>query len=203
MQALSIRQPYAELILRGIKRIEFRSRPTRRIGERFYIYASKGKVGSFSEVRQQRSEVRKDGANSLPSAYCLPPTTPWSEDLRVADAPGWLVELWEQVRMIEAEGHDDWPRGVIVGSAVIEKVEEVASYQLPVGSGKRKTPHPNPFPEYMARENSDARHLLTTSNQQLATSSPPMYAWHLTDVQRARKLRKPSGRPQPVWFSPF
>jgi hypothetical protein len=40
MRALSIRQPYAELILRGIKPIEFRSRPTKVIGERFYIYAS-------------------------------------------------------------------------------------------------------------------------------------------------------------------
>jgi hypothetical protein len=50
MRALSIRQPYAELILRGtcgehtcgehtcgeqIKPIEFRSRPTKIIGERF------------------------------------------------------------------------------------------------------------------------------------------------------------------------
>ncbi len=42
MLALSIRQPYAELILRGIKRIEYRSRPTRIVGERFYLYASKG-----------------------------------------------------------------------------------------------------------------------------------------------------------------
>ena len=41
MLALSIRQPYAELILRGVKTIEYRSRPTRRIGERFYIYAAK------------------------------------------------------------------------------------------------------------------------------------------------------------------
>jgi len=32
MRALSIRQPYAELILRGIKPIEFRSRPTKIIG---------------------------------------------------------------------------------------------------------------------------------------------------------------------------
>jgi hypothetical protein len=38
MRALSIRQPYAELILRGIKTIEYRSRPTYVIGERFYIY---------------------------------------------------------------------------------------------------------------------------------------------------------------------
>ena len=44
MRALSIRQPYAELILRGEKTIEYRSRPTKVIGERFYIYASKSSV---------------------------------------------------------------------------------------------------------------------------------------------------------------
>lgn len=37
MRALSIRQPFAELILRGIKRSECRSRPTRMIGQRFWI----------------------------------------------------------------------------------------------------------------------------------------------------------------------
>ena len=47
MRALSIRQPYAELILRGIKTVEYRSRPTRIIGER------------EPEVRSQRSEVRR------------------------------------------------------------------------------------------------------------------------------------------------
>jgi hypothetical protein len=39
MRALSIRQPYAEQILRGSKKIEYRSRPTN-IRERVYIYAS-------------------------------------------------------------------------------------------------------------------------------------------------------------------
>jgi hypothetical protein len=38
-RALSIRQPYAEQILRGTKKIEYRSRPTN-IRERVYIYAS-------------------------------------------------------------------------------------------------------------------------------------------------------------------
>src|SRR5688572_5278312 len=42
MRALSIRQPYVEQILRGEKTIEFRSWRTHIIGERFYIYASKG-----------------------------------------------------------------------------------------------------------------------------------------------------------------
>jgi hypothetical protein len=39
MRALSIRQPYAEQILRGTKKVEYRSRPTS-IRERVYIYAS-------------------------------------------------------------------------------------------------------------------------------------------------------------------
>ncbi|NJL31899.1 MAG: ASCH domain-containing protein [Phycisphaerales bacterium] len=52
MRALSIRQPYAEEILRGIKKIEYRSIPTRIIGERFYIYATKvpGKPDRFAAL---------------------------------------------------------------------------------------------------------------------------------------------------------
>src|SRR5882757_8309301 len=95
MRALSIRQPYAELILRGIKTVEYRTRPTRIIGERFYIYASKARAASPI----------------------------WSEDLRVATPPKWMLELAEQVGMIEAGAL--LPTGVIVGSAVIEKVSQV------------------------------------------------------------------------------
>jgi predicted transcriptional regulator len=41
MRALSIRQPYAEEILRGIKRIEYRDHQNGvRVGEKFYIYAA-------------------------------------------------------------------------------------------------------------------------------------------------------------------
>ena len=72
MLALSIRQPYAELILREIKTVEYRTRPTRIIGERFYIYASKAKA-----------------ARPI-----------WSDDLRVATPPKWMLELAEQVGMI-------------------------------------------------------------------------------------------------------
>lgn len=39
-RALSVRQPFAEQILRGTKRIEYRSIPTRILGERVYLYAS-------------------------------------------------------------------------------------------------------------------------------------------------------------------
>jgi hypothetical protein len=39
IRALSIRQPYAEQILRGTKTVEYRGRPTN-IRERVYLYAS-------------------------------------------------------------------------------------------------------------------------------------------------------------------
>jgi hypothetical protein len=111
MRALSIRQPYAELIpstysgqaLRGIKTVEYRSRSTRIIGERFYIYASKG-AGKLAV---------------------------WSEDLRAGTPPGWMVELAEQIRMIEPGAI--LPTGVIVGSAVIVKCEEIREQRSEVG----------------------------------------------------------------------
>ena len=164
MRALSIRQPFAELILRGIKTVEYRSRPTRIIGQRFHIYAAK---------------------KQLSVASLQLPVKAWSRDLGVAEGlPEWMIELAEQVGMIEPDALGGLPRGVIVGSAVIEKCEEVASGQLPVASGK-------------SRDSS----LLATDNSQLAT--PPLFRWHLADVVRARKLRKPKGHPQPVWFEPF
>lgn len=61
MRALSIRQPWAELILRGIKTIEVRSINTK-IRERFYIYASLGRVWEEDEVRIQRAyDIDVDG----------------------------------------------------------------------------------------------------------------------------------------------
>src|SRR5690606_23647709 len=102
MLALSIRQPYVELILRGVKTIEYRSKPTRRIGERFYLYASK-----------------------------LPAENP---------------EAWATTNVEPG----DLPTGVIVGSAVIHRVTR---------------------------------------------GDDGLYEWHLTAVERARRLRKPMGRP--------
>jgi predicted transcriptional regulator len=131
MRALSIRQPFAELILRGIKTIEYRTIATTIIGERFFIYAP---------LKHVRADLKI-----------------WSRDLGMPDAnlPDWMIELAEQVKMIEPGAL--LPTGVIVGSAVIEKVSEVDS----------------------------------------------MYQWHLADVQRAKRHRKPARQPQPVWFRPF
>jgi len=177
MLALSIRQPYAELILRGIKTVEYRSKPTRMVGRRFYIYASKGTGNSGQGTGKA-----------------------WSKDLAMAEPgglPEWMVELAEQIKLIPPGL--ELPRGVIVGSAVIEKCEEVervVSGQLPVASGEKVVSGQLP----VAREDQEtSSSLLATNNWQLAT----MYRWHLAEVQRAKKLRKPRGHPQPVWFEPF
>jgi hypothetical protein len=99
MLALSIRQPYAELILRGIKTVEYRTRPTRIIGRRFWIYASQKKalVAAPWHVRKLDNIVA--------------PTS---------GLPAWMIELAEQVGIIEPG--TILPTGVLVGSAVVERV---------------------------------------------------------------------------------
>ena len=57
-RALSIRQPYVEQILRGTKKIEYRTQPTN-IRETVYIYASQtpGPVGEFQKLGVQPGEL--------------------------------------------------------------------------------------------------------------------------------------------------
>ena len=111
MRALSIRQPYVEQILRGVKKVEYRTRPTRLIGETFYIYAARtpGPTAEFAAI------------------------APGCE-------PG------------------DLPTGLIVGTAVISHC---------------------------------------------TNGRPGIYEWHLTEVERLARPRKPKRMPQPVWFQPF
>jgi predicted transcriptional regulator len=148
MRALSIRQPYAELILRGNKPIEFRTRPTKIIGERFYIYASRqwaaGKL--FLEGCRPVGKLEERNSNDETKKA-------WSHDLAMpGDEPQpWMTEL-ANILILK-----DLPTGVIVGSAVIEEVTRGSQY----------------------------------------------FEWHLGGIERAKKLRKPKGHPQPVWFTPF
>jgi hypothetical protein len=94
----------------------------------------------LEKVRRQSSVVKTKAA--------------WSGDLATPDdeLPPWMLELANALRLFPHE----LPVGVIVGSAVIEKV----------------------------------------------TRGQWAYHWHLTQVERASKLRKPTGHPQPVWFKP-
>ncbi len=169
MRALSIRQPYAELILRGIKTVELRSRSTRIVGERFYIYACKAKA--------------------------TPPAAIWSDDLRVAapPPPAWMIELAEQVKMIEPGAL--LPTGVIVGSAVISRCEALrheGTEARSEGRGGRD--------EVNSLIPADP---CSTPSCLRASMPSCLYAWHLADARRAKRLRKPRGHPQPSWFNPF
>jgi hypothetical protein len=91
MRALSIRQPYAELIMRGEKTIEYRSRPTKLVGERFYIYASKKWAG----VQVTRSEGSGQKSDTTDRTLSL------------------TADIWPLTC--------SFPTGVIVGTAVISK----------------------------------------------------------------------------------
>jgi hypothetical protein len=158
--ALSIRQPFAELILRGIKTAEYRTRATRIVGERFWIYASRKKwsvTGDQWPVKTADNIVVPD------------------EKL-----PDWMLELAAQIKLIPADL--ELPTGVIVGSAVVSRCEEVDSGEWIVDSAKRAGANP-----------------LSTVNYPPST----LFKWHLTDVQRTSRLRRPERHPQPVWFKPF
>jgi hypothetical protein len=151
MLALSIRQPYAELILQRRKRIEYR--PTNAtekvIGKRFYIYASQKKMPVALEQIAERAAQRI-----------------WSDDLAVpgpksGEPPAWMLELAQELILGKL------PTGVIVGTAVIESVTPpLAPPRSPLGGSA-------------------------------------WYEWHLTDVERIRRFRKPTRQPQPTWFNPF
>jgi len=112
MRALSIRQPYVEEILRGIKTMEFRPKRCRIFNERFYIYAA-------------QKPAKRRGI-----AQCF---------ARLGVEP------------------DELPMGLIVGTAIITH----------------------------------------------CTRRGDTYRWHLADVRRLKRPRKPKNKRQPVWFYPF
>jgi hypothetical protein len=114
MRALSIRQPHAEAIMRGVKKVEYRSRLTK-IRERIYIYAAKGRFSPEKEAEMMAGYKIKDVA-------C-----------------------------------DELRRGVLIGT--VELFD--------------------------------------------CTGDEGEYEWHVRKPERAKKLLKPTGRPQPAWFNPF
>ncbi len=155
MRALSIRQPYAELILRGIKTIEYRSRRTRIIGERFYIYASKG-TGQLA--------IGNGAGSTLTPA-------------------------------LSQREREQLPTGVIVGSATITQCTVVRA-SCPNGNGARAG---SPCHRNGTRAGSPCHQ----NGTRAGSPCHRHYQWHLSDVKRLKRPRKPKGMPQPVWFTPF
>ena len=115
MRALCIRHPYAELRKAGDEDggeldLSWRSRATGIVGERFYL------------LRQQRRRRLLQGVVARSGDA---ERRRWVCDPAAVDDP-----TANGLRLFPEE----LPTGVIVGSAVIEKVVEVASGQLSVGS---------------------------------------------------------------------
>ena len=77
MKALSIRQPHAEAIMRGIKPIEFRSRSTN-VRERIYIYASLGRYTPEEEAEMMAGYGIEDVAcDDLPRGVLIGTVDLW------------------------------------------------------------------------------------------------------------------------------
>ena len=114
MLALSVRQPYAELILRGIKTIEYRSRATRIIGQRFHLYAA----GKWP-MRKGRATATAMSGKAWSLDLVVPGAAGGSEDVRDAALP-WMAELANGLTLFPHA----LPTGVILGSAIIENVSQ-------------------------------------------------------------------------------
>ena len=76
MRALSIRQPHAEAIMRGIKKIEYRSRPTNVRG-RIYIYASVGRYSRKEEAGMMDIYGIEDACDDLPRGVLIGTVELW------------------------------------------------------------------------------------------------------------------------------
>jgi len=71
MRALSIRQPHAEAIMRGVEKIEYRSRLTK-IRERIYIYAALGRMSPEDEARwMKKCRIKDVDCDDLPSGVLI------------------------------------------------------------------------------------------------------------------------------------
>jgi hypothetical protein len=66
-KALSIRQPWAEKILNGSKKIEYRKVPNSKEGQRVYIYASLGKT----DKSQWQREFTVEEVEALPKGVLV------------------------------------------------------------------------------------------------------------------------------------
>jgi hypothetical protein len=97
--AISIRQPWAELIMRGVKTVEERSRPTKVRG-RIYIYASLGRWPAADEA-EWAEEFGIDDIDGLPRGVLV-----GTVDLYDCLGEKWFLRAPERLtRPIKPERH--------------------------------------------------------------------------------------------------
>jgi len=91
MRALSIRQPHVEAIMRGKKKVEYRTRPTK-IRGRVYIYAALGRYPAEEEKEMMAGYGIRD-------VSC--------DDLDRGVLVG-TVEIWDCTERTDASGNFEW-----------------------------------------------------------------------------------------------
>jgi len=101
MKALSIRQPWAELIMRGIKTIETRSRQTK-IRGRIHIYASLGRSDPLDEADCE-ADYRID-VDSLPRGVIV-----GTVELFDCDGDEWQFRLPERASELHKPDNHPMP----------------------------------------------------------------------------------------------
>jgi len=95
MRALSIRQPHAEAILRGTKKIEYRSGPTN-IRGRILIYAAKGRYSVDEEARMMKMyRMNELNIDALPRGVII-----GSVELFDCDGGNWHVRKPERAEKL-------------------------------------------------------------------------------------------------------
>jgi len=101
MKALSIRQPHAEAILRGIKKIEFRSRTTK-IRGRISIYASLGRYSPQEEADMLKTyRIRDVACDDLPRGVIV-----GSVELFDCDGGDWKLRNPERAsKLLKPKNH--------------------------------------------------------------------------------------------------
>lgn len=101
LRALSIRQPHAEAIMRGVKKIEYRTRPTKVRGT-IYIYASLGRYSPAEEAEMMAGYGIDDVAcDDLPRGVIL-----GTVELHDCDGGEWYVRSPERAaRLRKPKNH--------------------------------------------------------------------------------------------------
>ena len=110
MRSRPIRQPYAEMIPRGIKAVKYRTRPTQTIGERSTLPVDPSKRRGLRRLAASRARCRRV-SSSVPhvSARETPPDTSGISRMSAAssgrasphDGPSrdWIVDCAAQVEV--------------------------------------------------------------------------------------------------------
>ncbi|MBS0261106.1 MAG: ASCH domain-containing protein [Planctomycetes bacterium] len=104
VRALSIRQPHAEAIMRGVKKIEYRSGPTN-VRERIFVYAAQGRYSADEEATMMKTYRIKDVAcDDLPRGVLV-----GSVELYDCDGGDWLLRRPERAAKLVAPTQQPQP----------------------------------------------------------------------------------------------